>query len=192
MPGICQDSSIRTALTLGTTLIRPSTVLKQMAGHMRRSGSTRSLRPAGAPASDLAGWGLDRSPGPSLRLRSRGARLLPAVTRETPRAATGAEHGVTRTRSRGVGHLLSGRPARIVSSMLEGLLPLERPLVIFDTETTGTNPRADRIVEIACVKIHPDGRRETWQARLNPGIPIPPLSTAIHRISDRDVAGCPR
>ena len=76
--------------------------------------------------------------------------------------------------------------------MLEGLLPLERPLVIFDTETTGTNPRADRIVEIACVKIHPGGRRETWQARLNPGIPIPPLSTAIHRISDRDVAGCPR
>jgi len=76
--------------------------------------------------------------------------------------------------------------------MLEGLLPLERPLVIFDTETTGTNPRADRIVEIACVKIHPDGRRETWQARLNPGIPIPPVSTAIHRISDRDVAGCPR
>ena len=76
--------------------------------------------------------------------------------------------------------------------MLETLLPLQRPLVIFDTETTGTNPRADRIVEIACVKVHPDGRRETWQARLNPGMPIPPGSTAIHRISDQDVAGCPR
>ena len=75
--------------------------------------------------------------------------------------------------------------------MLEGLLPLDRPLVVFDTETTGTNPRTDRIVEIACVKVHPDGRSETWQARLNPGIPIPPGSTAIHKISDRDVAGCP-
>lgn len=76
--------------------------------------------------------------------------------------------------------------------MLETVLPLERPLVVFDTETTGTNPRSDRIIEIACVKIHPDGRRETWQMRLNPGMPIPPGSTAIHGISDLDVSGCPR
>src|SRR5512132_3305439 len=76
--------------------------------------------------------------------------------------------------------------------MLGEVLPLDRPLVVFDTETTGTNPRADRIIEIACVKVHPDGRRETWQARFNPGMPIPPGSTAIHGICDRDVAGCPR
>jgi len=76
--------------------------------------------------------------------------------------------------------------------MLEEILPLDRPLVIFDTETTGTNPRTDRIVEIACVKIHPDGRREIWEKRLNPGVPIPAGSTAIHRISDADVAGAPR
>ena len=76
--------------------------------------------------------------------------------------------------------------------MLESLLPLERPLVFFDTETTGTNPRADRIIEIACVKVHPDGHRETWEARFNPGIPIPAGSTAIHGIRDRDVAACPR
>jgi DNA polymerase III subunit epsilon len=76
--------------------------------------------------------------------------------------------------------------------MLESLLPLERPLVFFDTETTGTNPRADRIIEIACVKVHPDGHRERWEARFNPGIPIPAGSTAIHGIRDRDVAACPR
>jgi DNA polymerase-3 subunit epsilon len=76
--------------------------------------------------------------------------------------------------------------------MLENLLPLERPLVVFDTETTGTNPRGDRIIDIACVKVHPDGRRETWQARFNPGMPIPPGSTAIHGIGDKDVTGCPR
>jgi DNA polymerase-3 subunit epsilon len=86
---------------------------------------------------------------------------------------------------------LSVGPARIVAAMLENLLPLDRPLVIFDTETTGTNPRVDRIVEIACVKVYPDGRQETWQARLNPGMPIPPGSTAIHKISDSDVASCP-
>ncbi len=76
--------------------------------------------------------------------------------------------------------------------MLQGLLVLERPLVVFDTETTGTNSRSDRVVEIACVKIHPDGRREDFERRLNPGIPIPAASTAIHGISDADVAGAPR
>ena len=76
--------------------------------------------------------------------------------------------------------------------MIETILPLDRPLVVFDTETTGTNPRSDRIIEIACVKVHPDGRRETWQKRLDPGLPIPPGSTAIHGIHDADVAGSPR
>ncbi|HEY3203196.1 MAG TPA: 3'-5' exonuclease [Thermoanaerobaculia bacterium] len=74
---------------------------------------------------------------------------------------------------------------------MEQLLLLDRPLVVFDTETTGTNPRADRIIEIACLKIHPDGRREQWVRRMNPGIPIPPASTAIHGISDADVTGEP-
>jgi DNA polymerase-3 subunit epsilon len=76
--------------------------------------------------------------------------------------------------------------------VLLGLLPLERPLVFFDTETTGTNPRADRIVEIACVKAKPDGAFDEWVRRFNPGIPIPPVSTAIHGISDADVAAAPR
>ncbi|MDQ2978616.1 MAG: 3'-5' exonuclease [Acidobacteriota bacterium] len=75
--------------------------------------------------------------------------------------------------------------------MLEKLLALDRPVVVFDTETTGTNARADRIVEIACLKVHPDGRRETWVRRVNPTIPIPPGSTAIHGIRDQDVAGLP-
>ena len=75
--------------------------------------------------------------------------------------------------------------------MIEQSLSLERPLIVFDTETTGTNPRSDRIVEIACVKIHPDGRREVWVRRYRPGIPIPAASTAIHGISDADVAAEP-
>jgi len=76
--------------------------------------------------------------------------------------------------------------------MLEKVLPLDRPLVVFDTETTGTNPRLDRIIEIACVKVHPDGRREEWVRRFDPEIRIPAASTAVHRITDRDVAGLPR
>lgn len=73
--------------------------------------------------------------------------------------------------------------------MLEKILVLDRPVVVFDTETTGTNPRSDRIVEIACLKVHPDGRRECWVRRLNPRMPIPAGSTAIHGICDADVAG---
>lgn len=76
--------------------------------------------------------------------------------------------------------------------MIENLLPLERPLVVFDTETTGTNPRLDRIIEIACVKVLPDGRREEWVRRFHPGMRIPAASSAIHRIYDQDVAGMPR
>ncbi len=75
--------------------------------------------------------------------------------------------------------------------MLHETIALDRPVVVFDTETTGVNPRTDRIVEIACLKIHPDGRREDWIRRVNPGVPIPAASTAIHGISDEEVRSLP-
>ncbi|MGH9366412.1 MAG: 3'-5' exonuclease, partial [Thermoanaerobaculia bacterium] len=75
--------------------------------------------------------------------------------------------------------------------MLNETLRLERPVVVFDTETTGVNPRTDRIIEIACVKVHPDGRREQWVRRLDPEMPIPAASSAIHGIRDEDVKGLP-
>jgi DNA polymerase-3 subunit epsilon len=70
-------------------------------------------------------------------------------------------------------------------------LKLERPIVFLDLETTGLNIEDDRIVEFAFVKLMPDGERLTRERRLNPGRPIPPSATAIHGISDADVAGCP-
>lgn len=70
-------------------------------------------------------------------------------------------------------------------------LNLSRPIVFFDLETTGTNPVSDRIVEIALVKMSPDGQRETKVKRLNPGIPISAESTSIHGISDDDVKDSP-
>ena len=70
-------------------------------------------------------------------------------------------------------------------------LKLERPIVVFDLETTGVQITRDRIVEISILKVHPDGLQETRTRRINPGMPIPPESTAVHGISDEDVADCP-
>jgi len=70
-------------------------------------------------------------------------------------------------------------------------LSLDRPIAFIDTETTGTNPSQDRIVEIAVIKMHPDGQEELLNSLINPGIPIPPESTEIHGITDADVAGKP-
>ncbi|MBS1629425.1 MAG: 3'-5' exonuclease [Bacteroidetes bacterium] len=66
-------------------------------------------------------------------------------------------------------------------------LSLNRPIVFFDLETTGTNPATDRIIELSLVKILPEGRRDTWTQRLNPGMPIPAESSAVHGIFDADV-----
>ena len=70
-------------------------------------------------------------------------------------------------------------------------LNLSRSLVIFDLETTGVNIATDRIVEIAILKIAPDGHEEFKRHLVNPGIPIPPEVTAIHGISDEDVKDKP-
>jgi len=70
-------------------------------------------------------------------------------------------------------------------------LHLKNPLIFFDLETTGINVASDRIVEISYLKIYPDQREETKTFRINPTIPIPPQSTAIHGITDDDVKDAP-
>lgn len=70
-------------------------------------------------------------------------------------------------------------------------LKLERPLVVFDIESTGIMPQRDRIVEIAVLKVFPEGRTQNALRRLNPEMPIPPGATAVHGITDADVKDCP-
>jgi DNA polymerase-3 subunit epsilon len=70
-------------------------------------------------------------------------------------------------------------------------LNLKIPLCFFDLETTGTSIAQDRIVEIAVIKLMPNGEVLEKHNLVNPTIPIPPGSTAIHGISDADVAGKP-
>ena len=70
-------------------------------------------------------------------------------------------------------------------------LNLKNPLIFFDLETTGINIVSDRIVEISYLKVFPDGKEECKTRRINPEMPIPPSSTAIHGITDEDVKDCP-
>ena len=70
-------------------------------------------------------------------------------------------------------------------------LNLKNPLVFFDLETTGVNIVKDRIIEISFVKVCPNGQEICKTRRINPGMPIPPESTAIHGITDEDVKDCP-
>ena len=70
-------------------------------------------------------------------------------------------------------------------------LNLKKPIIFFDLEPTGTNVTSDRIVEISLIKIMPDGKEIEKTRRINPGIPIPAEATAIHHITDEDVADAP-
>ena len=70
-------------------------------------------------------------------------------------------------------------------------LNLKRSLAFIDLETTGINIASDRIVEISVLKITPEGKEEWMNSRINPEMPIPPKSSAIHGISDADVASSP-
>ena len=70
-------------------------------------------------------------------------------------------------------------------------LSLDKPLVVFDIESTGISPRKDRIIELAAIKVMPDGSEIEQCWLLNPTIPIPPETTAIHGISDEIVKDCP-
>lgn len=70
-------------------------------------------------------------------------------------------------------------------------LNLKNPLVFFDLETTGINIAKDRIIELSYLKVHPNGKEESKTIRINPEMPIPAFSTAIHGISDADIANAP-
>lgn len=78
-----------------------------------------------------------------------------------------------------------------MKSSIAQFLPLDRPLIIFDLETTGLAPGEDRIIEIAYEKISPDGEIVAYCQRINPGKPIPEGASRINGIFDRDVAESP-
>ena len=70
-------------------------------------------------------------------------------------------------------------------------LKLTKPICFFDLETTGTNLAKDRIVEIAILKVYPNGNKESRTWLVNPEMEIPKEVIDIHGISNDKVANEP-
>ena len=70
-------------------------------------------------------------------------------------------------------------------------LNLQKPLVIFDLETTGLDLVKDRIIQISYIKVWPDGREERANHIVNPECHILPMITQLTGISDNDVKDKP-
>ncbi|MFS4417650.1 exonuclease domain-containing protein [Maribacter sp. 2307ULW6-5] len=70
-------------------------------------------------------------------------------------------------------------------------LKLTRPICFFDLETTGTNVAKDRIVEMAILKVYPNGNKESKTWLVNPEMHIPEEVVAVHGISNEKVANEP-
>src|SRR6201995_3113058 len=67
------------------------------------------------------------------------------------------------------------------------MLQLTKPLAVIDLETTGINLASDRIVEIAIVKLMPDGTKTVKHKLIHPEMPIPKQASDIHGITDEHV-----
>lgn len=70
-------------------------------------------------------------------------------------------------------------------------LNLQKPLVIFDLETTGLDLVKDRIIQISYIKVYPDGREERGNELINPERPIEAAITQLTGISNEDVKDKP-
>jgi len=80
-----------------------------------------------------------------------------------------------------------------VEHVLEDTPVSKLNFVVFDTETTGLLPHKDEIVQIGAVRVV-NGKivpREQINQLVNPGMPIPPASTKVHKVSDDMVADAP-
>ena len=70
-------------------------------------------------------------------------------------------------------------------------LNLQKPLVIFDLETTGLDIVKDRIIQISYIKIYPDGREVRGNELVNPEKPIPNEVAQLTGITNDDVKDKP-
>lgn len=67
-------------------------------------------------------------------------------------------------------------------------------IICFDLETTWTNPKTDKIIEIAMIKLREDNFEiiDSYNSFINPEIPIPMVISSITNIFDEDVSLAPK
>ena len=70
-------------------------------------------------------------------------------------------------------------------------LNLQKPLVIFDLETTGLDLVKDRVIQLSYIKVYPDGHEVRGNELINPEKPILPAITQLTGISNDDVKDKP-
>jgi DNA polymerase III subunit epsilon len=92
----------------------------------------------------------------------------------------------------GIAHLLKVRAIGVAAEIDAGSPWLDQPIAFMDVETTGRDSANDRIIELGIVIGRSGQVVERFNWLIDPGRPIPPESTAIHGITDADVAGKPR
>ena len=68
---------------------------------------------------------------------------------------------------------------------------LQKPLVIFDLETTGLDMVNDRVIQLSYIKVYPDGKEVRGDMLINPEKHIPEVVVQLTGISDADVEGKP-
>lgn len=66
-----------------------------------------------------------------------------------------------------------------------------RSYVSIDLETTGLNPKTDKITEIGAVRVIDGERRETFAALVNPGRKLEPRIVELTGLTDEELAGAP-
>ncbi len=91
----------------------------------------------------------------------------------------------------GIAHLIKVRVVGVADGFDPDAAWADLPVAFVDTETTGTDPRLDRVIEVGIVigvgrRIE---RRHSWL--VHPGVPIPKESSDVHGITDADVANKP-
>ena len=91
----------------------------------------------------------------------------------------------------GIAHLIEVRAVGVADEFDAQANWVDIPIAFVDTETTGTDSRVDRVIEVGIV-VGMGGEvieRHNWL--INPGMPIPEESIAVHHITDEMVADKP-
>ena len=70
-------------------------------------------------------------------------------------------------------------------------LNIQKPLVIFDLETTGLDMVNDRVIQLSYIKVYPDGKETRGDMLINPEKHIPEVVEQLTGIKDADVAEKP-